>query len=192
MPGDRPLVEQGVADRPRRIVFAQPPQEQPLVEAPRRSRPGPSAASRGSTRARASLISSSTGPSNWTHLPASAADARARPGAAHGASGRPRAGRSTSRSCAGASGASGRRRSAANRCLPCASTDAHRPAREPLGQRSMTVARLRRRGSPAEPAPRATARIRCAAWWIVSPSGIAPTIAERGLASPRRSPTRDG
>ena len=64
-PGDDPLVEQGVADRARRVVGAQPPQDRPLVELGGedvRAEPGDPLVE---ARARESVISSSTGPLIW-------------------------------------------------------------------------------------------------------------------------------
>ena len=63
-PGDRALVEQRVADRARRVVLAQAPQEPSRSSSSGARMSGPRPAIRRSRRVRESVISSSTGPSN--------------------------------------------------------------------------------------------------------------------------------
>ena len=65
-PGQVALVQQGVADAPRRVVLAQAAQEPLLVELGGQRCRGPSPAMRWSKRVRESVVSSSTGPSNCT------------------------------------------------------------------------------------------------------------------------------
>ena len=60
------LVEERIADRPRRVVLAQPPQEAPLVEARARGCRGRARRGAGRSGCVPSVISSSTGPSNCT------------------------------------------------------------------------------------------------------------------------------
>ncbi len=132
--GQRPLVQQGIADRAGGVVFAQPAQEPLLVEGvtddvlaeSRQPRIG---------RARSALNSSSTGPSNWTtSCSAARSTSQARRGARRQRSPRgltPQA--PVIRRWEWTTRPPSKRR---NRCLPWASTDSTaRPARR-SGQRS--------------------------------------------------------
>ena len=131
MPGDRALVEQRVADR----RASGRPRAGGAGSARRRTRAarmsGPSAASRWSKRVRDSVISSSTGPSNWTTSRSprrSTSQARARRA-------RQRRRRRTRhepviRRCEWIVRSPSKRR---NRCLPWASTARHRAAGQALG-----------------------------------------------------------
>ena len=124
----------------RRRRHAAPQERRRIERSPITS--GPSAASRRSKRVRDSRISSSTGPSNWTRLPAAArstsqAASRRASARALGVNTPQR------RSCAGASAASARRRSAATGACRARRPSARRGRRvAPASGRPM--ARMRR------------------------------------------------
>ena len=130
-PGDDPLVEDRVADRPCRIVLAQPPQERRLVELGGED-VRPSFASRRSKRTRLAVISSSTGPLSWaTTLSPRRIGARWR--AASGQSASRTRHLPLMRRCEWIVRPLSKRR---NRCLPCASTEVTAWPASFSGQRS--------------------------------------------------------
>ena len=80
--GDDPLVEQRVADRARRVVLAQPPQEALRRRTRRRARRARARRAAGRSACEPSVISSSTGPSNsTTSCPRARSTSQARRGA---------------------------------------------------------------------------------------------------------------
>ena len=179
------LVDQRVADRPRRVVLAQPAQERRPRRARARGCPARGRAIRWSKRARGCGHQLEHRPVDLGDLLVAAADHE--PRAARAAPSRRRA-RATCRSCAGASGSPGRPRSAGRgACRGRRRAVTARPASR-SGQRSRAEARVRRRDLVRH-VPSSTGRIRFAAWWIVSPSGTPPrvTAVRRGGASSARA-----
>ena len=129
------------------------------------------------------VISSSTGPSNCTTSVVRRRAGRARPGAATARQRCPRRGRPRPRSCAGASAATRPPSKCSSRCLPRASTPRPRGRRgAPASDRGRGAAAAC--GSRSGTGPASTGRMRFAAWWIVSPSGIA----RQALSVSRRGP----
>ena len=151
-PGDRALVEQRVADRPRVGSSSRRRRRKRARRSSAARMSGPSAARRRSKRVRDSVSSSSTGPSNCTtSCPRGAQDEPGAPGRAPPAA--PRAvRRPRRRSSAGASAWSGRPRSAGTgACRGRRPTSTARPASR-SGQRSCGEARVRRDDLVGDPA----------------------------------------
>ena len=150
-PGDHPLVEQRVADRARRVVLAQPPEERGLVELGRED-----------VRAELREAPVEAGAGGGHQLEHRAVDLRhdlarrgGSPATRCAGSGSRRRGRATCRSSAGASGSRSPPSKRRNRCLPCASTPVTawpgqllRPA-VAAEARVRRLDRVRARGPPA-------------------------------------------